>query len=73
MLKYAYGYETIIKDKIPLEMSMQFAASVSESWNLQVINLNGNTESEINFYEIECRFSRSLNFTINIGLGYLVF
>jgi hypothetical protein len=26
MLKYAYGYETIIKDKIPIEMSMQIAS-----------------------------------------------
>jgi hypothetical protein len=31
MLKYAYGYETIIKDKIPIEMSMQLAFSVAES------------------------------------------
>jgi hypothetical protein len=30
MLKYAYGYETIIKDKIPIEMSMQLAFSVAE-------------------------------------------
>jgi|JI6StandDraft_1071083.scaffolds.fasta_scaffold72107_2 hypothetical protein len=75
MLKYAFGYETVLKDKIPLEMSMQFAASISEG----IYGFTGNkpqgiTESEINFYnEIESRFNRSMNLTINIGLGYLVF
>jgi len=75
MLKYAYGYETIIKDKIPIEMSMQIAFSVAESF----AELTGNVVSyesygEFLFYEnLNDRFSRSLNITFNIGLGYLVF
>lgn len=75
MLKYAYGYETIIKDKIPIEMSMQIAFSVAKSF----AELTGNVVSyksygEFLFYEnLNDRFSRSLNITFNIGLGYLVF
>jgi hypothetical protein len=53
MLKYAYGFETIIKDKIPIEMSMQLAFSVAEYFaELTGNGVYGNTEGEIAFYEI---------------------
>lgn len=75
MLKYAYGFETVIKDKIPVEMSMQLAFSVAEYFAEFTGNgVYGQTEGEDEFYnDLNNRFSRSLNLTFNIGLGYLVF
>jgi hypothetical protein len=42
MLKYAYGYETIIKDKIPIEMSMQFASVLQNPSELTGNVVSGN-------------------------------
>ena len=75
MLKYAYGFETVIKDKIPLEMSLQFAFSVTDYISELTGNgIYGNSEGENEFIiDVSSRLSRSLNLTFNIGLGYLVF
>lgn len=56
-------------------MSMQLAFSVAEYFAEFTGNgVYGKTEGEIAFYDdLNNRFSRSLNLTFNIGLGYLVF
>lgn len=66
-LKYAYGYETVLFDKIAATMSLQFSAPLHDLFTNEY-------SPEGQFKDaIEYRGWGALGLSMNFGIGYLVF
>ncbi len=69
-LKYAYGFETVLNDKIAVTMSAQAAYRLSK---LMGEDLDYGSPEYIYVNEIQNRAFGAFSFSMNFGIGYFLF